>query len=345
VTDLRSNLQLFRPIGRGHFGEVWLGADDVHGQVAVKVFTRMAGELDADWHHRREGLLAEAQKLSRAQHANVVGVHHLVRTADGESVQMCMEFCSGGSLQAAFDRGPMPIDALRQVAMEVTLGLQSLHLRGMLHRDIKPANILIDDHGVAMLGDFGLVTDDIILGYASRVGYVDHLAIEVINGQGTSIQSDIWALGMTIYRLLHGKAWYEASPPPATRIGAGGFARALAWLPHVPQRWRRAVRALMADDRETRPRSTDQVLRLLADLPISPVWACTVAPDLIEWRRDVRDRRQTVRWVVHSARRHEWTAVSEPLGAGRPRRLGGSDGEVARKVAVAGLEEFFASQT
>jgi serine/threonine-protein kinase len=344
MTDLRSNLQLFRPIGRGHFGEVWLGQDDVHGQVAVKVFTRMDGELDMDWGRRREGLLAEAQRLSRAQHANVVGVHYLVRAADGESVQMCMEFCSGGSLQTAFDRGPLPIDKVREAAMQVTLGLQSLHLRGMLHRDIKPANILVDDNGTAMLGDFGLVTDDIILGYASRVGYLDHLAIEVANGQGTSVQSDIWALGMTLYRLLHGKAWYEASPPPAARIAGGGFGRSLAWLPHVPARWRRVIRALMADDRDARPRSADQVLRLLADLPVSPVWSCTVAADAIEWRREVRDRLQVVRWVGHSPRRHEWSAVSRPLGAGRARRLDGSGGEVSRKVAVAGLEAFLASQ-
>jgi len=343
VTDLRSHLQLHALIGRGHFGEVWLGQDDVHGQVAVKIPVRLADEGDADWRRRREGLLAEAQKLSRAQHPNVVGVFKLVRTSDGESVQMCMEFCSGGSLQTSFDRGPMPIDAVRAIGTEITLGLQSLHLRGMLHRDIKPANILIDDHGTAMLGDFGLVTDDIILGYASRAGYLDHLAMEVVNGEGTSIQSDIWALGMTLYRLLHGKAWYEASPPPVARVGAGGFARSLTWLPHVPARWRRVIRAMMADNRDARPRSTDQVLRLLADLPVAPAWRCTVAAELIEWRREQGDRYHVVRWGVHSPRCHEWTAVSEPAGVGRSRRLGGSGGEVARKDAVAGLEEFFAS--
>ena len=344
MTELRSSLRLHALIGRGHFGEVWIGEDDVHGQVAVKIPVRLDGESEDDWIARREGLLGEAQKLSRAQQRNVVAVHKLGRTEDGKSLQMCMEFCSGGSLQTAFDRGPMPIDAVRKIGGEVTLGLQSLHARGMLHRDIKPANILLDDHGVAMLGDFGLVTDDIILGYASRVGYLDHLAIEVANGQGTSVQSDIWALGMTLYRLLHGKAWYEASPPPAARIAAGGFARSLVWLPHVPARWRRVIRALMADDRDARPRSADQVLRLLADLPVLPVWSCTVAADAIEWRREVRDRLQVVRWVGHSPRRYEWSAVSEPLGAGRARRLDGSGGEVSRKVAVDGLEAFFASQ-
>lgn len=345
MTELRSGLELFQPIGRGHFGEVWLGRDDVHGQVAVKVFTRTADETDAEWERRREGLLAEAQRLSRAQHANVVGVYHLVRAADGRSVQMCMEFCSGGSLQGPFDRGPMPIDAVREIGMQITLGLQSLHARGMLHRDIKPANILIDDHGVAMLGDFGLVTDEIILGYASRVGYVDHLAYEVIKGEGTSVQSDIWALGMTLYRLLHGKAWYEASPPPGERIGAGGFARSLSWLPHIPKKWRRAIRAMLADSRDARPRSAEQVFQLLGDLPVEPAWSCTVNPRLIEWRRRAGTRMQIVEWQVHSAKRHEWSAVSEPVGAGRSRRLDGSDGEVGRTAAVAGLEAFFASQT
>ena len=55
----------------------------------------------------------------------------------------------------------MKLSAVRKVATDVTLGLQALHQRGMLPRDIKPANILLDDQDVALLGDFGWVTDEI----------------------------------------------------------------------------------------------------------------------------------------------------------------------------------------
>jgi eukaryotic-like serine/threonine-protein kinase len=75
-----------------------------------------------------------------------------------------MELCQGGCLQSKFDSGPMLLADVRKYATHITMGLAALHARNMLHRDIKPANILLNKQGIAKLGDFGLVTDNIILG-------------------------------------------------------------------------------------------------------------------------------------------------------------------------------------
>jgi serine/threonine-protein kinase len=342
MTSLVSGLKIGRKIGSGHFGEVFLGEDEVHGEVAVKVLTRAMGESAGDWAKRKAGLLAEAQKLSRAKHPNVVQVYQILERDDGDSIQFCMAFCKGGSLLNAFEHGPMKISAVRKVGTEVLLGLQALHHGDMLHRDIKPGNILLDGKGVALLGDFGLVTDDLILGYGSMAGYSDHIAIEVWQDLLTTTKSDIWALGMTVYRLLHGKVWYEEAPNPEPLVKKGGFASTLKWLPHIPDRWRRIIRKMMNDDTAARFQSADQALAAFSKLPIEPDWECSVTTARVQWERKAKGRRIIVQWDRHGPRRHEWRAWSEPLGPkGRNMTLGGSTGVIGSGQAVKELESFF----
>jgi eukaryotic-like serine/threonine-protein kinase len=102
-----SDLKLGARLGNGHFGEVFQGEDPAHGQVAVKVLKREVFHDDAIWPEYKAGYLAEAKSLAKASHRNVVQVHHVVEAPDGDSVMICMAFCPGGSLQSAFDRGPM----------------------------------------------------------------------------------------------------------------------------------------------------------------------------------------------------------------------------------------------
>lgn len=334
-------LQVGAKLGSGHFGIVFLGKDGVHGDVAVKVLARKPTHSDADWQEYKTGFLAEAQNLSKATHRNVVQVYHIEELPDGNSIRFCMAFCPGGSLQSAFEAGPMTLLAVRKAGTEVLMGLAALHARNMLHRDIKPGNILIDGAGVAQIGDFGLVTDNLLLGYASQAGYADHIAHEVWHGKGTSAKSDIWAFGMTLYRLLHGKAWYEKSVEPKAIIKHGGFADSLQWLPHVPKSWRRTIRKMMNDDSALRYQTAGQTLEGLSRLPVVPTWSVNVATDLVRWEQITKARRIVVEWTRHSPRKHEWTAWSEPLGKGRKMTLGGSTGVVGSRQALKELEAYF----
>jgi serine/threonine-protein kinase len=343
MTGFKSNLQLGAKIGNGQFGDVHLGKDDVHGDVAVKVLRQRRGETAADWLVRKAGLLQEGQHLSQAAHANVVRVHHLLASEANDAVFLIMAHCSGGSLQPVFEAGPMTLSEVRRISTDVCLGLSALHARGMLHRDIKPGNILRTTENVTQLGDFGLVTDKLILGYGSQAGYSDHIAIEVWQGRGTSIKSDVWALGMTIYRLLHGSQWYSSLPAnPRDIICNGGFATSLPWLPHIPDRWRRTVRKMMHDDTQHRYQSADQVISALAQLPVGPDWECAVTAQQVRWTRETANRRINVEWTRHSPKEQEWRAWSEPLADGRDRTLGGSNGIINSKQAEKQLKEFLA---
>lgn len=341
MSDYRSGLKILTKIGNGHFGEVYLGQDEVHGQVAVKELTRAPFHSDAEWAQFKADFLAEGQHLSKATHRNVVQVYHIVESVDGNSIRLCMAYCPGGSLQGAFEIGPMTIAAVRKAGTEVLMGLAALHARNMLHRDVKPGNILIDSEGVAQISDFGLVTDALLLGYGSQAGYSDHIAYEVWQGSGTSTKSDIWAFGMTLFRLLHGKIWYKEAPSPTDIVSHGGFADTLEWLPHIPKSWRRVIRKMLKDDPAARYQTAQQALDALSRLPVSPAWRASVTPEIIRWELTSGERLKVVEWKRHSARKHEWTAWSEPLGVGRKITLGGSAGIVSKRQAISELQDYF----
>lgn len=143
--------------------------------------------------------------------------------------------------------------------------------------------VLLNGKAEAQISDFGLVTDDLVLGYASQAGYSDHIAYEVWNGRGTSAKSDILAVGMTLYRLLHGKVWYDDAPDPRGIVKHGGFVGTLTWLPHVTKPWRTAIRKMLNDDDAVRCQSALQALNALTNLPITPIWESSVTPELVGW--------------------------------------------------------------
>ena len=328
---MKLQVDMSAPLGRGYFGAVYPGVDPVQGNVAVKFFERKAAEPDLVWQKRRADLLREGRSLSSARHANVVSVFSISETDDSKGIRLVLEFCTGGSLEKAIDPAPLTLTRARSIATDVVMGLHALHARGMIHRDIKPANILLDANGRAKLGDFGLVTDDIVLGYAGQAGYMNHVAKEIHDGSaGTSVRSDVWAFGMTLYRVIHGQAFYKEQFPPQLEIPKGGYATKPPWLPHVLDGWRRLIRKAMNDDRDKRHQSCDQLLNAIAALPVSD-WTCDVQTAKITWTTQRGDRRIE---VVQNRATKAWEARTVPVAAGQARRLkAGAD--------VSTLEHFF----
>lgn len=344
MKGFQTNLHIGTKIGGGYFGEVFLAKDDLRGEVAVKKLTQRPGEPDGEWLARKDSILREGQLIQQATHDNVVRIFSAVAHPITGDIHLVMEYCDQGSLQKVFETGPMSLLELRKVATDVCFGLAAMHARDLLHRDIKPANLLRDKRGVGKLGDFGLVTDKIILGYASNAGYWDHLPPETWKTGLTSKKSDVWALGMTIYRLAHGLDWYSRSPRPQTLIPKGGFATKLPWLPHIPDQWRRFLRKMLRDDAASRFQDANQVCSALASLPVTPNWDVDVTPNKITWKRVRNDREIVATWESPAKNGHTWVARSEPLGSGRSRRLAGSIKETTYANAEKGLREFFSTQ-
>jgi len=345
----KSQLLLGAKIGGGQFGEVFEGNDQVHGKVAVKVLKQNPGESTANWAKRSAELLKEAQHLQTAAHPNVVKVHNILKDSTNDVLHLVSEYCDGGSIATVYKNGPLSINTVRKIITDACRGLEHIHSCGMIHRDIKPGNIL--RHGnTYKIGDFGLVSDNLAFGYASGKGYLSHLAPEVFpdpvtNVYGpTSRKTDVWALGMTVYRLLNGHDFFFhkiTGKNVAKLIPAGGFSKSLCWLPHVPESWRKFVRKAMHDDPGQRFPTAHALSQALAKLPVTPIWACKYARDQTIWTLRDGTRTVTVSWRIHSPRRHEWHAIRTG-GGKRDFAVGGVPGKIlTSRAAEAQLENFF----
>lgn len=341
--NFSSGLKITSLIGQGGFGDVYEGVDEVHGKVAVKMLRRQPFETELEWLARKGQLLSEAQSLREARHRNVVAVLYAVRSQDDGNLHMVTEFCEGGSLEQLYKAGPIKISNVRKIVTDICLGLDALHVRGMIHRDIKPGNVL-RSNSRWKIGDFGLVTDKVILGYASDQGYSDHLAPEVHIEQVTSIKTDIWALGMTIYRLLHGERFYNsafAGKNISDLVTAGSFASRLAWLPHIPKMWRKVIRKAMHDHSSLRFESVADLGQAIGKLSIIPDWQCAIGSDRTSWTLHTKGRVVSVEWQIISPRKHIWRADSAK--ASRKRKLAGSSVPQSREKVNSEIEDFLLS--
>ncbi len=142
--------------------------------------------------------------------------------------------------------GALPIPDVLRLAREVASGLDALHATGLVHRDVKASNILLDNDSRALLTDFGLARGPrytVLTRPGQIVGTLEYLAPELIRGEPATAESDVYALGCTVYEALTGKtpfggrglfhvgtAHLEEEPPDAAehRPGCGrGLARAV----------------------------------------------------------------------------------------------------------------------
>jgi len=344
IRSTRSTLAIRSVLGRGHFGVVHEATHPVQGEVAVKAISRLPGESALDWEVRKNNLLDEAKHLKTAENDRVVKVYDISHDSSDDTVYLTLERCSG-TLADVYDVGPAELRALRNFLNDSAAGMCCIHSRGIIHRDIKPANILLGPDGRAKLGDFGLVTDRLVLGYGSMAGYSDHIAYEVWASKQTSERSDIWAFGMTAYRLLSGRAFYEQLPAPRHSVQSGGYADQLSWLPHIPKLWRTFIRKCLADDPSRRFKTAESLQSAISRLPVEPNWRCSYSAGCTTWTRERSGRLLEVSYEVLSARRHRWEVKSRPLdGTGRSRRLDGSKGLVGRTTAIRGLESFLSKE-
>lgn len=283
MSALVSTLRMGVKIGEGNFAEVFSAVDAVKGKVAVKKLKRGPRETDAEFSARRDNLLHEGRRLESAHHPNIVQVFQVAK--DGDDYCLVTELCDS-SLLKDYQKEPMSLARLREIATQVCRGLQHIHATGMVHRDIKPSNIFASGNEIK-IGDFGLVSNNIIAGYASMQGYQDHLPPEFWKNNATNIKSDVWALGMTLYRLLNGEEFYNehvGKGNPRNKVTKGNFAKKLPWLPHIPEIWRKLIRKAMHDDPKQRFQNVNALSRALSKVIVKPDWECDFSPDIIRWR-------------------------------------------------------------
>lgn len=194
--------ELRHRLGRGAYGEVWLGVEEGTGrEVAIKFFTRHEG-LDFSL------LKHEVGKLLQVVHERRI-VQFLSVDWDADPPYYVMEYLPGGSLADRLRGEPLPVDQAVPIFREVGKALAYLHSKAVVHCDLKPGNVLLDERGEIRLGDFGqarVAEEDV-----SAVGTLFFMAPEQCQpGARPDVRSDVYSLGALLYTLLTG------GPPHAT---------------------------------------------------------------------------------------------------------------------------------
>ncbi|MEM8926037.1 MAG: serine/threonine-protein kinase [Actinomycetota bacterium] len=196
-------------LGEGSHGSVWLarcperlGLDLDY--VAVKTLSHQAG--DADF----ERLLDQFRRYSALPPKRLVQLYDVGQ--QGSMLYYASEYFADGSL--AQPARPFTRASVLAAVADAALAAHTLHEAGMAHRSIKPGNILIDGT-TAKLGDIGLsqvLTPGQTITGLDQIGTIEFLAPELIQGQGASRATDIWALGATLHRVLTGRPIYPKIP-------------------------------------------------------------------------------------------------------------------------------------
>jgi serine/threonine-protein kinase len=230
-------------------GEVWRAEDTKLGrEVALKVLPAEFAEDSA----RNQRFEREAKVLASLNHPNIAHLYGLETVecsqripqsdggpstpapSDDASAQddvrsftfLVMELVEGQDLSDRIAKGPVPIDEVIPIALQIAEALEAAHEQGIVHRDLKPANIKLRPDGTVKVLDFGLAkaweaetsdsgfslsptltqnatVEGVILGTAA------YMAPEQARGQAVDRRADIWAFGVLLWEMLTGSRLFE----------------------------------------------------------------------------------------------------------------------------------------
>ncbi len=253
-------------IGRGGMGEVHRATDTVLGrQVAVKTIDlrSLPDESGAVRFER------EARVTAGMTHPNVVTVHD--SGVEGDTAYLVMELLPGPSLAERLREGPLPVEEVEEVGLQVASALDAAHARGLVHRDIKPANIVYADDGRVRVLDFGItqLTESTgaqaLTATHTVMGTAEYLAPEQALGGRVDGRADLYALGCVLYALLAGAPPFRGPTPVATMMMHANdpVPDVRTARPDTPAWLAGLVTGLLAKDADARPAGAASVVAAL----------------------------------------------------------------------------------
>ena len=205
--------QTERLLGRGGMGAVYLAAreDDYTQKVALKLIQR---GMDSEEIVRR--FLAERQILADLEHPNVARILDGGTAEDGRPF-FVMEYVEGEPLDRYCDRHGLGLEHRLELFREVSGAVQKAHQSLVVHCDLKPGNILVDAAGTPKLLDFGIakllqpggLPDGQLTVTGLRPMTPQYASPEQIRGERLTTASDVYSLGVLLYRLLTGHRPYR----------------------------------------------------------------------------------------------------------------------------------------
>lgn len=215
--DRVGQYRLRRRLGRGGMGDVFLAEradDEFRRQVAIKVVHR---EANLSGVLRR--FKSERQILASLDHPNIARLLDGGSTDDGRPY-LVMELVEGVPIDLYCDQHCLSVDERLRLFQKVCSALQYAHQNLVVHRDIKPSNILVTPDGVPKLLDFGIakLLNPELFPYTVELTRTElrpmtpqYASPEQLRGQAITTASDVYSLGVLLYKLLTGRLPHFAS--------------------------------------------------------------------------------------------------------------------------------------
>lgn len=147
-----SHYKILEKLGSGGMGIVYKAEDTrLDRHVALKFLPQHLSQAEEE----KKRFIHEAKAASALDHPNICNIYEIDETEDGQMF-IAMACYDGESLKDRIDRGPLPIDAIIDIATQIAQGLAKAHSKDIVHRDIKPANVMLTKDGQVKIVDFGL---------------------------------------------------------------------------------------------------------------------------------------------------------------------------------------------
>jgi serine/threonine-protein kinase len=237
--------EFIRKIGAGGSGVVYLATDTLlQRPVVLKLLKRGSQSQE----QVRATQLREARLASAIDHPNVCAIYDVgeapAESGGEDEAYIVMQYIPGKSLDKVISEGPASLQLVLSAGIQIADGLSAAHLLGIFHRDLKPANVMLTDGGLIKILDFGLARqldvdeadfDPASPGrrtppppeatYTARGGTIAYMAPEQFVTGRSSVQSDVFALGLILYELCSGRhPFHRPDAPEFQTIRAIQFA-------------------------------------------------------------------------------------------------------------------------
>lgn len=280
------NATILQRIGnnQGRNSEVFLAHDpQLNGEIAIK-------EIPTSSFSDVNQYFEEAQRYYANKHPRVVPV--LYACQDANKVRISMPYFSNGSMQDYISNGPLTTRKVIEWSQQFLSGLHHVHSNGYIHFDVKPTNILVADDSSAMLTDFGQTRQMNHLGVAQNPPlYVWHFAPETLQYSSSTVHTDIYQSGLTLYRMCNGDPFFHRQRSLINNrfvlmdaVLNGRFPNRNAFLPHVPSKMKRIIRRALLLDPSRRYQSALELAMDLGQVSKLLDWHYEEHPDKLIWQ-------------------------------------------------------------
>ncbi|MEM7348275.1 MAG: serine/threonine-protein kinase, partial [Chloroflexota bacterium] len=241
------NYQIISQVGKGGMAIVYKAMQvGIDRQVALKILPEHLSE-STEFIARFE---QEAQALGKLNHPNILSIYDYGQV-DG-CPYLAMPLITKGTLGQYLGSTPRPDAEMQTVITHIGSALDYAHGQGIIHRDLKPNNILIDDTGNYLLSDFSIAkvveenVDHTLTGQI--LGTPAYMSPEQGMGELVDNRSEIYSLGVILYRMAAGRVPYHAKTPLATMVMhlQSDLTPPRQWNPDLPEAIEQVILEAMA---------------------------------------------------------------------------------------------------